>query len=260
MQEAKLVLQRSTSLAKWTRVLRPADLEFLGRPVSILVSGEMVEVKLQAIFKKGLLLWFPGEGQYVPALTGLSLGPAIYCKNTGQQAMYEEVAHKGLVIDLKSALERSKKTGRKWRRGELIELELKAPCDPLTLLNFPAGLEGEKQITDDQVITRFRIRKRPESQDVIIRNYRWKRNLDGLLPVRDLKVIKNGTEQGNTVVDVVRTESTSASVDSLTILDSSRVETSEPHPVCSNQFEVSFSLSFEQPDDEYEIIFISERQ
>lgn len=260
MQEAKLVLQRSTSLAKWTRILRPADLEFVGRSVSILVSGETVEVKLQAIFKKGLVLWFPGQGQHVPSLLGLNLGPSIYCKNTGHEALYDEVVQTGLLIDLKAAVERSKKGGQKWQRGELIELELKAPCDTFTLLNFPTGLEGNKQIIDDQVITKFRICKRPESRDVVIRNYRWKRNLDGLLPVNAVKVFKNGTEQGNAVVDIVRTESTSVSVDSLTMLDSSRVETSEQYPVCSQQFEISINLSFEQPDDEYEITFISQRQ
>ena len=258
MQEAKLVLQKSTVLARWTRFLRPADLDFQGRPVSISISGDTVEVKLQAIFRKGLVLWFPADGQYVPSLAGLNLGPSIYCKNTGSDALYEEVLNKGILFDLRSAVDRSRRTTHKWRKGELIELELKAPCNTVSLLDFPLSMEGTKEITGDQVITRVKIRKRYESRDVVIRNYRWRRNLMGLLPLQALRLIKNGAEERNTIADIVSTKSTSGPVSSLKVINPENIETTD-NPIFSNLLELSIGLSFDQPDDEYEIIFISGR-
>ena len=260
MQEAKLVLQRTSSLAKYTRFLRPADLEFIGRPVSVLISGDMAEIKLQAIFRKGLFLWFLGEGQFVPSLSGLNLGPSIYCKNTGSEAVYEEVVNRGIIVDLKTAIKRSSDTKRSWRKGELIELELKAPCETLSFLEFPSGLDGTQEILEGQVLTRFKIRKRSECQDVVIKNYRWKRSLNGLLPLLRIRVIKNGTEAASTFADVIKTISTSAQVSSLNVSASEEIETLDDPPLSSHQLEISLGLSFEQPTDEYEIIFISRTQ
>lgn len=257
MQEANLALRGATALAKGTRFFSPAILEFSGRPVSILISGETVEIKLQAIYKKGLFLWFAQGGHLnIPVLSGLNLGPVIYCKNTGLEALYDEVANTGLMIDLRSAVAKSRASGRKWRRGELIELEIKAPFDTISLLEFPLGLEGEREVTEDEIITRFRIRKTPESRDVIIRNYRWRRNMSGLLPLHSCRVIKNGQELNNLHVDIIQTVSIAEPVSSLSVVGTDRIDIGS-HPMRSSLMEAAMSLSLDQPDDEYEIIFIS---
>src|SRR5687768_6927596 len=119
MQEANLFLRGSTSLAKATRFFSPAILEFPGQPVSILVSGDTVEIKLQARFRKGLFLWFSQRGQAtIPMLSGLNFGPVVYCKNVGLEALYDEVTNTGLLIDFRSAVTKSGGSGRKWRKGE----------------------------------------------------------------------------------------------------------------------------------------------
>ena len=260
MQEARLILRGSTSLAKWTRFLSPGTLEFSGRPVSILISGDTAEIKLQAIFGRGLFLWFSEGGRlFLPALKGLPLGPTVYIKNTGLDALYDEVVNLGLLVNLKSAIIKSSANARGWKKGELVELEIKAPCDTVSLLEFPLGLEGQRQVTADEIITRFHIRKKLESQDVVIKNYRWKRNLNGLLPLQSLKVIKNGTEQGGTYADILHAVSTSAPVSSLKVFDDVKIETSD-HPLKSNLLEAAISLSFDHPNDEYEIIFFSGKQ
>jgi hypothetical protein len=220
------------------------------------VSGDVVKIHYTGIMDRGLILWFAGEG-CIDLLTpkGLDLTTEVSLRNTGREAKYREIKPRSLSIDIKKHL---RETDIKWGNGELIDVELKLPCDTSVLLSFPLGETGKKTVYQDYIETTIEIRKKAEFRDIVIENYEFRRSMRGLLPLESVTITKNDCGNSSVRTDLVYTESCSLPISAVNLNTEGRlvkkIEGTGPHWQ-TRESEIYIPLSFTEPHDKYIIEF-----
>jgi len=237
-------------LAKLTWLFRPATLKVTD--TTVVISQDVATIHHTATVDRGLLLWFVKGGTVdFPIPSGLNLGTEIDLRCEDLEADYRGVDLAGMVAKIGKA---AKESGRAWKRGEKIHVEVKTHCESRELFEVFPSDDGEYSEVDGEHKTTFKIRKKASFRDVFVKRFRWCKTLTGLLPLKRIDLLKNGQPSRDTQVDVLYTWRSIAEVGKV------QVSKIEP-PIESRSTQIScrveIPLSFEDAEDEYTIILCS---
>lgn len=253
--ESKTALLILKYLGKASHFFRPTTLDFQNQRYSVSVSGDVSTIHCAGRVDKGMIQWFASDGSLpLRTPTGLDLEAEVALKNTGQQADYRVIKPQALAIDIKKHL---RERQEKWRNGEIVDFEIRIPCNTEIFLAFPRGEAGSQIIQDKFIETVIEVQKKSEYHDIVIANYEFRRTLEGLLPLESASVTKNGQEIPLRV-DLVSTENCSVSIDTIRLdnrgdLDASLMDRKQH--LRTRQPEIRIPMSFMEPHDKYIIEF-----
>jgi hypothetical protein len=248
-----IILKLLGLLGKVTYIFRPGEIKWKTGGGSIFISGNVMTIRHEATFDRGLFLWFVEKGKLEISLQGgLNLASDIIFRNATLEANYHGVGPMGFVCNLRQL---EGVPIQNWKAGQSITIEVAGACETSSFLEFPGGKDGVRNSDGQLAKTTFTVRKGRQYSDITIRNYQWRRTLSqGEVTIH---LSKNHSIQDNTLIDFIETDTSSidAAHANRTLDGKYSPGDSTARRLSSKGIEVAIPLSFETANDEYQITF-----